>query len=324
MMRNGQQSVSTRSSGVHRPRELRKRSGSGGGKKKHARGEGGVPVGRHCSAMTSSTKKKRTNKRSRDDMDKHTERDEQEDKVRRLLTSPRVEDSDDDDVSTSSNPPPRKNKKKTKEQEEEQEEQSEDESQTEEAGLVATSFRHQGNKGPPMAPTPPARQEMGVQPPNPPNQMDETTLLRAELRRLQEENNKMKNQMSTPRQGVVQAARVTPAKNLNRGGDGEAMLHHMKGSLEPALRNFATKFVFPKAKFIQTDLIARQYCMLAVANNNVALPTSATAEQFAEMYHSTLEKRVRQIRLNSNTGARVKFIGKFFFSSGNYSLQQVG
>eukprot|EP00980_Cylindrotheca_fusiformis_P021262 scaffold8182_cov64-Cylindrotheca_fusiformis.AAC.1 len=67
--------------------ELRKRSGSGGGKKKHARGEGGVPVGRHCSAMTSSTKKKRTNKRSSDDMmDKHAERDEQEDKVRRLLS----------------------------------------------------------------------------------------------------------------------------------------------------------------------------------------------------------------------------------------------
>eukprot|EP00980_Cylindrotheca_fusiformis_P024318 scaffold11728_cov71-Cylindrotheca_fusiformis.AAC.1 len=194
------------------------------------------------------------------------------------------------------------------EQEEEQEGQSEDESQTEEAGIAATSFRRQRNKSPPMAPTPPARQEIGGQPTNPPNQMDATAVLQAELRRLREENDKMKNQLSTPRQGVVQAARVTPAKNLNRGGDGEGILHHMKSSLEPALRNFATKFVFPKAKFIQTDLIARQYCMLAVANNNVALPTSATTEQFAEMYHSTLEKRVRQIRLNSNTGARVKFI----------------
>eukprot|EP00980_Cylindrotheca_fusiformis_P021263 scaffold8182_cov64-Cylindrotheca_fusiformis.AAC.2 len=46
------------------------------------------------------------------------------------------------------------------EQEEEQEGQSEDESQTEEAGIAATSFRRQRNQSPPMAPTPPARQEI--------------------------------------------------------------------------------------------------------------------------------------------------------------------
>eukprot|EP00980_Cylindrotheca_fusiformis_P016877 scaffold5106_cov69-Cylindrotheca_fusiformis.AAC.1 len=40
-------------------------------------------------------------------MEKNTKRNEQEDKVHRLLTSPPpVEDSDDDDVSVSSNPPP--------------------------------------------------------------------------------------------------------------------------------------------------------------------------------------------------------------------------
>eukprot|EP00980_Cylindrotheca_fusiformis_P024961 scaffold12788_cov76-Cylindrotheca_fusiformis.AAC.1 len=141
--------------------------------------------------------------------------------------------------------------------------------------------------------------------------MDETTtLLHEELRRLQEENNKMKSQLSTTRQEAVQTARVTPAKNLNHGGEGVAALQRTADTLSVAVRNFATTFVFPKAKFLQTELTARQYCMLAVANNDIVLPTHATVEQFAAMYHSTLDKRVRQIRLNSNTGARVKFIGQ--------------
>eukprot|EP00980_Cylindrotheca_fusiformis_P014930 scaffold4078_cov72-Cylindrotheca_fusiformis.AAC.1 len=98
-------------------------------------------------------------------------------------------------------------------------------------------------------------------------------------------------------------------KDLNYdGGRGIAAMHHMNNTLLVAMRNFATTFVFPKAKFIQTELTAKQYCMLAVANNDVALPLSATAEQFAEIYHKSLKKRVRQIRLNSNTRARAKFI----------------
>eukprot|EP00980_Cylindrotheca_fusiformis_P026004 scaffold15143_cov70-Cylindrotheca_fusiformis.AAC.1 len=124
MIRNGQQSVSTCSSGVHKPRELRKRQknqdSSRGGKKHHARGEGGVPVSRPRSALI-RTKNKHTNKQSssNNDMEKNTKRNEQEDKVHpsRLLTSPPppVEDSDDDDISVSSSnpPPPMKRKKKT-------------------------------------------------------------------------------------------------------------------------------------------------------------------------------------------------------------------
>eukprot|EP00980_Cylindrotheca_fusiformis_P002752 scaffold647_cov67-Cylindrotheca_fusiformis.AAC.1 len=53
--------------------------------------------------------------------------------------------------------------------------------QTEEAGIAATSFRRQRNQSPPMAPTPPARQEIGGQPTNPPYQMDATAVLQAEL-----------------------------------------------------------------------------------------------------------------------------------------------
>eukprot|EP00980_Cylindrotheca_fusiformis_P009854 scaffold2183_cov131-Cylindrotheca_fusiformis.AAC.3 len=202
-------------------------------------------------------------------------------------------------------------------EEEDEEHSDDDESQTAEAAATSDSFSRQGNQCPPTRPTP-SQQEIGD---NRPNQMDETALLRAELRRLQEENDKMKSNLSTPSQETVHTTLVTPAKNLTRGGGGLTALQHMNSSQEAAMRNFATKFVFPKSKFIQTDLMARQYCILAVANNDVALSTSATVEQFAEMYHNTLEKRVRQIRLNSNTGARVKFIGKF--SSRNYSLQQV-
>eukprot|EP00980_Cylindrotheca_fusiformis_P005271 scaffold1128_cov94-Cylindrotheca_fusiformis.AAC.1 len=100
-MRNSQQSVSTRSSRVHRPRELRKRdSESGGGKKKHARGEGGVPVSRPRSASTTHRNKKCTKKRSSNDMYSHTKR-----------SDPIEEDTDDDNVSTSS-PPPQMNKYK--------------------------------------------------------------------------------------------------------------------------------------------------------------------------------------------------------------------
>eukprot|EP00980_Cylindrotheca_fusiformis_P012475 scaffold3068_cov133-Cylindrotheca_fusiformis.AAC.1 len=299
-MRNGQQSVSTRSSGVHRPLELRKRnSESGGGKKKHARGEGGVPVSRPSSATTTTTKKKRTNKHSSNDMDNYTKR------------SYHVEDeTDDDDISTSSPPPQTKTNKKRKVsmpidllayEEAEEEEQSGDESQeTAEAETPNDCFRRQENKGPPTCPTP-NHQQIRDRSPNPPNQMDDTTtLLHAELRRLQEENNKMKSQLSATRQEAVQTARVTPAKNINQGSEGFAALNRMDNTLLVAVRNFATKFVFPKAKFLQTELMAQQYCMLAVANNDVALPMSATVEQFAA--------KVRQIRLNSNTGARVKFI----------------
>eukprot|EP00980_Cylindrotheca_fusiformis_P007872 scaffold1676_cov71-Cylindrotheca_fusiformis.AAC.1 len=60
--------------------------------------------------------------------------------------------------------------------------------------------------------------------------MDATAVLQAELRRLREENDKMKTQLSTPQQDIVQAARVTPAKILNRGGGSEATLHHMKSN----------------------------------------------------------------------------------------------
>eukprot|EP00980_Cylindrotheca_fusiformis_P020620 scaffold7685_cov65-Cylindrotheca_fusiformis.AAC.1 len=125
----------------------------------------------------------------------------------------------------------------------------------------------------------------------------------------------MRSQLSTPGPQAVQIAQVTPAKNLIHGGSGLPALHRMKSNLEAGVRNFATKFVFPKAKFLQSELTAKQYCMLAVANNNIALPASATVGEFAAMFHRTLEKRVRQIRLNSNTGARVKFIGTFVFSS---------
>eukprot|EP00980_Cylindrotheca_fusiformis_P000894 scaffold237_cov201-Cylindrotheca_fusiformis.AAC.1 len=102
---------------------------------------------------------------------------------------------------------------------------------------------------------------------------------------------------------------VKNAKRTTRKGQGRiAAMHHMNNTLLVAVRNFATAFVFPKAKFIQTELTAKQYCMLAVANNDVALPSSATAEQFAEIYHESLKKRVRHIRLNSNTRARAKYI----------------
>eukprot|EP00980_Cylindrotheca_fusiformis_P021872 scaffold8709_cov54-Cylindrotheca_fusiformis.AAC.1 len=55
--------------------------------------------------------------------------------------------------------------------------------------------------------------------------------------------------------------------------------------------------------------------MLAVVNNDIALPASATVEEFASMYHSVLEKRVRQIRLNANTGARGKVPEGFSYKS---------
>eukprot|EP00980_Cylindrotheca_fusiformis_P006717 scaffold1399_cov109-Cylindrotheca_fusiformis.AAC.1 len=313
-MRSGQQSVSTRSSGVHKPRALRSESG-GGKKKKHARGEGGVPVSRPRSAMT-TTKKNHTKKRSSDDMDNHTKR-----------RGP-VEEDTDDDVSTSSPPPHQMNKNKKRkvsmpidiltDDDEEEEEQSDDASQETEEAEPATNkdcFRRQGDQGPPnWACQTLDRQEIRDRSPNPPNQTDTTTLLREELRRLQEENNKIKSQLSTTRQEAAQTAWVTPAKNHYHGGQGVAALQRAADTLLVAVRNFATTFVFPKAKFLQTELTARQYCMLAVAKNDIVLPAQATVEQFAEMYHNILDKRVRQIRLNSNTGARVKFIGKFLFS----------
>eukprot|EP00980_Cylindrotheca_fusiformis_P023784 scaffold10984_cov105-Cylindrotheca_fusiformis.AAC.1 len=196
MMRNGLQSVSTRSSGLHKPRALRKRKNknsdafSGGGKK-HARGEeGGVPVSRPRSGTT-STKKKRTDRQSSDDLDNRPRRNEQEDKVQRLLANPPVlEDSDNDDVSTSSTPPPTmmKEKKRKKanilpinslgypidvppdeheEQEDEEQEEKEQESddddlsQTSIAGTASDSFCRQGNQGPPSHPTTPDRHQNG-------------------------------------------------------------------------------------------------------------------------------------------------------------------
>eukprot|EP00980_Cylindrotheca_fusiformis_P021286 scaffold8194_cov118-Cylindrotheca_fusiformis.AAC.17 len=113
---------------------------------------------------------------------------------------------------------------------------------------------------------------------------------------------------------VCSSPPVKNVKRITRKGQGIAAMHHMNNTLLVAVRKFATAFVFPKAKFIQTELTAKQYCMLAVANNDVALPSSATAEQFAEIYqHESLKKCVRHIRLNSNTRARAKYIGKIFF-----------
>eukprot|EP00980_Cylindrotheca_fusiformis_P015949 scaffold4672_cov58-Cylindrotheca_fusiformis.AAC.2 len=237
-------------------------------------------------------------------------------------SDPIEEDTDDDNVSTSS-PPPQMNKNKKRrvsmpidtltDDDEEEEEQSDDENQETEEAEPATNkdcFRRQGNQVPPnWACQTLDQQEIRARSPNPPNQTDTTTLLREELRRLQEENNKIKSQLvSTTRQEAAQTAWVTPAKNHNHGGQCVAALQRTADTLLVAVRNFATTFVFPKAKFLQTELTARQYCMLAVAKNDIVLPAPATVEQFAAMYHNTLDKRVRQIRLNSNTGARVKFI----------------
>eukprot|EP00980_Cylindrotheca_fusiformis_P008559 scaffold1816_cov103-Cylindrotheca_fusiformis.AAC.2 len=205
-----------------RPRQ----SESGGGKKKkHARGEGGVPVSRPSRSVTTTTKKNHhTKKRSSDDMDHHTK------------TRDPVEEDTDDDVSTSS-PPPQimKKTKKRKDDEEDAEEQSDEDDESQETAEAETAndscFHRQGNQGPPTSPAP-DRLQIGGQSPNPQNQMDETTtLLHEELRRLQEENNKMKSQLSTTRQEAVQTARVTPAKNPNHGGEGVAALQRTADTL---------------------------------------------------------------------------------------------
>eukprot|EP00980_Cylindrotheca_fusiformis_P015347 scaffold4303_cov130-Cylindrotheca_fusiformis.AAC.1 len=93
--------------------------------------------------------------------------------------------------------------------EEDAEEQSDEDDESQETAETANDscFRRQGNQGPPTSPAP-DRLQIGGQSPNPQNQMDETTtLLHEELRRLQEENNKMKSQLSTTRQEAVQTAR---------------------------------------------------------------------------------------------------------------------
>eukprot|EP00980_Cylindrotheca_fusiformis_P026294 scaffold15749_cov83-Cylindrotheca_fusiformis.AAC.1 len=107
------------------------------------------------------------------------------------------------------------------EQEEEEPESDDDnQSQTPVAGTASDSFCRQGNQGPPSHPTP-DRHHNGGHSFNPPNQMDATTkLLQEQLSRLQEENEKMKSQLSTPRHQpvqIAQIARITPAKNLDHG-----------------------------------------------------------------------------------------------------------
>ena len=84
--------------------------------------------------------------------------------------------------------------------------------------------------------------------------------------------------------------------------------------MKKELKSYVGSQVFPTCKFIRSEVEARKICGAAEASKDISLPENTTVDQFVERYYKSVDKKLKNLRVNTQTSARIKFMGKLLYT----------
>ena len=129
-------------------------------------------------------------------------------------------------------------------------------------------------------------------------------MLELKLQMMEQENQLLKEKMGENGKGFC---KDLAGKLAKKAGE---LFEQRDDSLKSELKTFVIKKIFPKCKFPISDDWARGLCKRAWRDKDVNCPPGTTKEKFAEAYYKKIAERLKYTRINSQTSARIKYIGE--------------
>lgn len=131
-------------------------------------------------------------------------------------------------------------------------------------------------------------------------------LLERKILELERQNKILREKVSKDHEGQApdMIAKKKKVKDL------EHLFLQRHQSLLTELRSYVASTIFPVAKFPVDSRVAKVMCMNAVAKSAVVIPKDTTDLQFANAYYKVIGSRLKHARVNCQTGARNKYMGK--------------